>query len=367
MKITSSYIDLLRTTEPNQIAAYLKANGWAEGYREINRYSLWDKKTNEVELEQIMLPLNTKFSDYPERVQDILRIVSEDAEPDEKAILSRIRNSSYEIVRLLVEQDDFRNGTLPISSGLALYQNARNLLQASACSTIDKRPTHREKKPLEALELMQDVRLGQSVLGSYGISLLIPIEHEQETYAPSLANRVTLTLMKSLSSLMTLIDKGELLSEDDFTKAVETGVNAELLDSLSSILTRTNAENLTIQVDQSLDSSVPFDAPRSIKIPFHVAGELKEMGAFLRGDSRFRDTTIRGFVVKLTRGRGDKLGKVVVETELEDGLREVLVEFEDALSYERAITAHQENRAIVIRGELLIRKNKYRLTDANVG
>ncbi len=367
MKIPSGYKDLLRTTEPYQIASYLKANGWEESYRETNRYSLWDKKSKDVELEQIMLPLNTNFSDYGERVQDILRITSEDAQTEEKSILSRIRNSSFEIVRLLVEQDDFRNGTLPISGGIALFQNARNLLQASACSTADKRPTHREKKPLEAIEFMQNVRLGQSILGSYGISLLVPTTQEQQTDSTPFSQRVTLTLMKSLTSLMNLVNNNKLLNQNEFANAVEAGVNAELLDSLSMIITRTNADNLTIQVDQSLDSVIQFDAPHTIRIPSHVAGELKIMGALLRGDRMYEDQVIRGFVVRLTRGRGEKLGKVVIQTEFDDASREIQVEIDDALAYESAIAAHQEKSTISFRGDLLIRKNSYRLLDATLG
>jgi hypothetical protein len=364
MKVSSSYLELLRTTEPNQIAAYLKANGWGETYRESNRYSLWDKKSDEIELEQIMLPLNTKFSDYADRVQDILRITSEDKQNDEKTILSRIRNSSFEIVRLLVEQDDFRNGSLPVSGGIALFQNARNLLLASACSTVDKRPTYREKKPTEALAFMEDVRLGQSVLGSYGISLLIPTTQGEISNSSLSSQSVTLTLMKSLSSLMDLVNSDEQIYEEDIDAVVRAGVNAELLDSLSKIITRTNADNLTVQLDQSLDSSIPFDAPKSIKIPSDVASDLKEMGAFLRGDRMYANVVLRGFVTDLSRGTGEKLGKVTIQSEFDNRMRKIQVEFDDAVSYENAIVAHRENRTINVRGDLLLRKNRYRLVDA---
>lgn len=367
MKISPLDLDFLQTIEPAQIAAYLVANGWKETYREAQRYSLWDKGVGEDELEQIILPFDTQFGDYAERVQDLLRIVSEDTLDDEKTILSRIHNSSFEIIKFLVEQDDFRNGTLPISSGATLFQNARKILLASACSTVDRRPTHRQKEPPEALALLEDVRLGQSILGSYGISLLIPVKQEQEYDAPSLAQRVTITLMKSLSSLMDLVDNDKHPHQDDVSNLVEAGINAELLDSLSIILTRTNADNLTIQVDQSLNSVVPFNAPHSIKIPFRIAGELKELGTILRGDRIQSDLVIHGFVTRLTRGRGEKLGKVVIQTELGNTMREIHVEFDDAQSYERAINAHQEKRAITVKGDLLVKKNRYRLVDATLG
>lgn len=73
MKATVQDIDALRSVQPLEFAAYLRANGW-QGHEHVpERASVWSLDNGSNGGYEILLPLRRDFRDFVNRISEALQ------------------------------------------------------------------------------------------------------------------------------------------------------------------------------------------------------------------------------------------------------------------------------------------------------
>ena len=166
---------VLEAIRPMEAAAYLRANGWTVAKEEPGKFSVWNKSANSDEPFEVVLLLDRHYRDFALRMSDLLQTLQIVEQRSELDILSDIQTASADVVRVRFRQPEMEDGAIALCQGLALLENARELMLAAACATVEPRVYFATRKPDRAKEYVSQLRLGQSETGSYVLRILSPV------------------------------------------------------------------------------------------------------------------------------------------------------------------------------------------------
>jgi hypothetical protein len=120
MKAIISDIDILKSIEPNQVAAYLQQKGWQEKTKVANKVSTWVRDTFASDKLKIYLLLDLEFEDYPRRIFDIMEILEKFENRSQLEIFSELITNSCNItvqgivIQIQAPNTDKLNGEITI-------------------------------------------------------------------------------------------------------------------------------------------------------------------------------------------------------------------------------------------------------------
>jgi hypothetical protein len=251
MKAEITDTDTLRSLRPLDIASYLHATGWLNTEDMGERASYWVFPAQpDVE---VVLPKRHSYNDFALRVSEILKSLSQIESRSQLQIYADVATVSSDLVRLRAADRDVENGTLPLSSGVAFIESARDAILAAACSTVVKRGNFPRRKPTQANDYLERVRLGQTERGSFVLTLHCPVtprlrSSETLVFFPDepFERQVTKTLMSSLSAVRNASQHAASTGDfAAFRESVAFGVSANLcaaLVRLGSVVPETGVE-----------------------------------------------------------------------------------------------------------------------------
>ncbi len=355
----------LNRVDPLNVLAYLQGNGWAVTNR-TDRAIVATMRTNGQELD-ILLPLVPTLRDYSLRVAEVIRTLATVEDRDARGVLNSLLLSA-DIVRLTVKGDDTTDGTIALERAPAVFENARSLMLAAACSALEKRPVHPNRKPEQALRFVREARMGQTERGSYVVTLAAPVPRVQTVEEagfmfPELnipfGRTVTTTLQTALASMKGAAKEyRETGRPEVFRDSVEAGVSANLCESILAIA-QPRTSDISVDISWSRIrpqaaalgpvAVVPEDMP-----PLEAAVQYFHE---LAPDEGFRLT---GWVTRLHRERDEDEGDVTIIGMTEQGMKSVRVLLSPA-DFDVAIVALRERRLVECIGTLRRTGNRYRL------
>lgn len=357
MKTTIRDKDLLYTLKPNDLMGYLRSNGWKEEEHKTS-HSIWLKEYDGEEIE-IFLPLETRFKDYPQRMVEVLQNLEIAEQRDQMAIFYDLQNTTYDIIRLRLDNDKYKDGTIPIEHGVTLVERSRDLLLASACAAYKPKAVYHSRKPNQALDYMKKIRMGQTEHGSYILLIRSPIrpalksaeelfERDEEPFE----RHVVTTLMKSLNSLKDASSisaaSGEL---KPFLDSIPNGISSNLCDAVVGLCETTESNLLDVQTTWSPSRKPPTNIRQRLSINSDSLSIIKEASSHLRESSPVDEFELQGTVIRLDRETQEGSGTVTVKGIVEDKLKKIKIELSQS-EYEKAIEAHKEGLTIICEGEL---------------
>lgn len=331
------------------VSSYLRSNGWSELEEEDSRAFFWEKDD-----EEILVPKNQTTKDYSIRVSQILKVLSDVEERSQNQIYNDIVRSTFDCVRLRINDSSIRNGNIPIEVGSRLYSKAYDLIASSAYSTNQSKPFFRGGRPKIVNEFLSKTKLGQSEEGSYIVSILTPIPPKpmdfQEGASKPFSRRVTTKLNDALvainSSTLQFVTNGRM---DVFKDSISHGVSANLCDAISTLI---GDEGLEVETSFTWSSSWGNESgPTLIQIPADSFDILKEVSTYLKEVAPLDNFSLEGSVVKLQRIDDNSTGQITVHSEVEDRLRKISIDL-DPNDYNVAIDAHSNGRIFKCNGEL---------------
>jgi hypothetical protein len=354
-------VDAERLSElvnPGTAELYLAAHGW-EARRRTPMFSTWSRFFDQ-QVSHLFLPLSPDPDDYAQRLYDFVEKLASVESRDPAVILTNLRYAAADLVRVKLEGPRVGYGEVPLEEGAGLFEGTRKLMLAAACAAVEARPQYGPKKPTAATKYLDGVRLGQTEIGSYVLTVISELStSSQETLLPHEApapfeRRVTATLAAALKA--TKDAAREVISAQQglsvFGEKVEQGVSANLCDAIALI--GTDEEQLNMEV--TLDWSAAWVPPPD-ELPAHITfdpGEQKvveKAASYLRQLGPFEKVEVEGFVSRLERGTGEQIGTIVIEGTARGERRNVYVDLVDE-PYRRAIAAHEERRRVAITGTL---------------
>lgn len=304
MKVQIHDAAILNRITPIDLAAYLRSTHWHEVDRKQGRYTVWSRARGREQLE-VLLPLNPQVRDYPNRIAEALHSLEVAEQRPQLAILADIQQASSDVIRIMADHEQFRDGSIPIAQGRQLVEHAFLLIQAAALSAYRPRESHGERIPPQVAAYLERVRLGPTEQGSFVLAIQSPIPPALRSAALARAavleepfeRRVTRTLMLALSVLHDAVFRSAASGElDPFFEAVPQGVSANLCEALAGLHEGAGAHEIRVQVSWAPTRPLNEAIAGMVAFTDDAAPLLREAGRALRAGMLREEFVLAGFV-----------------------------------------------------------------------
>ncbi len=361
MKVHISDSAALHAILPASIVAYVYAQGWLR----TGTYREYSGVFKDVSGRELIIPETTDLADYPNVVSDILRILSRVEGRGELEVYRDISVSGNDVIRFRSPegQDD---GSIRIDDGIAIFSEAKAMLEAAACAATGQRSVYRAGSIKDASQYMKRVKIGQTEQGSFIATLLAPVppnlemrqqmemwpQYEDEPYD----RKVTRKLAESLLQVAKL---GDLKAGESTIKAVDIsvahGASANLYEALVGLIEA--GGNIGISITWA--STRPTPEKRCLIGFREESVELyKEAARVLRQREPYPDVKLLGFVTGLNRGPEVTEGRVTIKT-IVDGKATSVFSRLDGEQYQTALRAHERQLSVSLIGDLTRRGERW--------
>lgn len=381
MKAIITDIEALQSLGPAEVALYLRSHEW-KLTREIgNRGAVWQKNQEKSHAPEILLPLRHDLDDYTERMAEVLQALEADEGRSQLDVLREITDSTADIIRIRLQGPAFEDGSVPIDQAAQVVDQAREMMLAAACSTVQPRLVFRTRRPIQATEYLRHVRLGQTERGSYILNLRSAVpprfsDAANSSDAPGLSKlpplviesdepferRVTLMLARALgvtrSALASVAVTGDIAP---FQAAATEGVSANLCAALAGLNVGSNAQAIDINLRWPPMRPLPLGTEQArFRLSADALVTLAEVARELKERAVYEDFELNGVVTALHREQDEGTGRITVTALVDGSRRKILLDLEPT-DYKYALYAHSQKLAVACEGELEREGRSYHL------
>ncbi len=353
--------ETLASLRPLDIAAYLRFHGWQPAGDETSERAIRWVLQAEDEFE-VLLPLDRAFRDFPLRISEALRVLSVVERRSETEVLHDLTIAAVDVVRVRTQSRGTEDSSLPIEDGVALVEQARNMMLAAACSAVEPRPQYPTRKPTRAVEYLRNLRLGQTERGSYVVTLISPVPPQLtadeagrlfDDVEEPFERRVVRTLASALQAAKRAAASVAMRADGigAFRRGVEQGVSANLCEALAEMSGESRG-GVAISFAWSLTRRAPEELS-AVTLDDDAMPTISEAARVLRETSPQPDVILTGSVYRLERsGEEPGPGRISVLGVVDSEVRRVTLDV-NAEDYDKAITAHRDGRVVSVRGDLV--------------
>lgn len=358
--------ETLRSLRPLDIASYLHATGWQTAEDLGEKASIWVHPN--AEDAEVLVPKRHGFSDFGLRVSEILKTLGRVENRSQLQIFADVASVWSDLVRVRAANRDVEHGTLPLNSGVSFIEGARDVVLAAACSTVVRRGNFARRKPRQANDYMERVRLGQTERGSFVLTLHCPVAPmlrpaETGAFFPEepFERRVTRSLMGGLAAVRNAAQHAAATQDfAPFRSSVAAGVSANLCAAVVHLGNVVPEAGVEISMSWSRSRGPATDVPHRIIIEPDSFPFIQEAARIFRETEPQDDFQLVGFIGQLRRPESDPIGRVTVTSLIEDQARRVTVDLPDA-QYAVAVDAHNRRKTVSCMGELVKEGRSYKL------
>lgn len=317
----------LRTIPADSLSRYVRALGYV--YREdwgkfLSRYS---KKRSGNEYE-VLVPKTSDISDYERRVYAFVVDISEYENKSFPEVIREISNTNYQIVRIVANEGSHEN-TLSFDSAIDLLTNGMVLIDASATVAVNGPMVGRirGRRPDAVRKYLNQVRMGQTEVGSFVVNLLMPtmISADElglpESEAAGMGASVAERFRNALEVASKIGTSGNRVSEEH---AMDMGLTANFSDGLVNIIKA--AESVSVGVGPHTTSS----GRRKAYVRHFERDNLEGLEDFserLSPIERFSGIDVIGTVTNITEDAKKSSGHFVIEAKTAFEGRSIRVPF----------------------------------------
>ncbi|WP_018349618.1 hypothetical protein [Longispora albida] len=356
-------IDLaaLNARTPAELTAYLSFTGWAVRQTD-DKGASWSREVDG-KVSWVLQPGHRELLDYPIRVAELLRTLSEVEGRDQLDILREIGNVGMDTHRVRAFPEGYPPGMIGIDDGVQAFESLRNLVAAAAYaeSAGQPRAVHPARKPANVLDLLRDVRIGPVTEGSFVFAVHVPVPPLLTSGDPEspetdpFERRVSLRLQQAVAAARAAADSAMRTGElDAFTRLVPEGLSANLCEALVGL---GGGMHHPFEIDLRLAATRPMPGRTFATVSFsrdHFP-VLRAAASQLRQLVPEASVLVEGNVVRLHR-EGTEAGEISLTGTVdgEDRLRRIWMTLPPD-DYQLAMTAHREMRPLAVRGDLIRR------------
>lgn len=377
MKLDFKDYSLLSSLHPLDIAEYLSSKGWKKLEENPGKFSIWEYidegGVGKRDLD-ILLPLNQKFKDYEIRIAEVLNILEKAENRQQIQILKDLMMIFADIVRVRRDTPETSQGNVPIDVGVQLVQQAKEMVLAAACSTVEPRPFFPPKKFKPALDYMETVFMGQTEIGSYILPIIskLPLPYRGQQYlAEPFERRVTQKLACALNVMnLTAQEYLETSSLDDsieiFRSTVQQGVSANLCEAVVEMSSyRDVYQDIEINFTWSPKYQTDWDTPEKIILKSETMPIFEKVADMLREFEPKENFVVYGPVLRLERSEEAVIGKITVQSFVLGSVRNIQIELPEP-EYHVALQAHDQQKNIYCKGTLQKEGRYYWLSNVSL-
>ena len=158
--------DISASVSPAAIKAYLAATNWHFARQVRQNAEIWQRGEDEV-----LVPLNSSAPDYGRRVRNFVEDLARDNSSTERDLARALTYVEDDVIDLRLE--DVKD-VLPLDVAASVIGHAKELIIASACSAIMRKPYHGRSQPLRGRQAASVVGMGHTRRDCFVIPLVSP-------------------------------------------------------------------------------------------------------------------------------------------------------------------------------------------------
>lgn len=389
--------DLVNKLKPADMQMYAEATGWKrlEAFgEEIAVYRQLDSKSNE-----IIVPLDTEFADYSQRMADAIIGLAEFENRSPKEVLDELLLPA-DTVCFRLEDSVIQNGAVPLESALNLINGGQRALFAVVSNDYTRSPESSDDRVKQMMFLSHyyynqiantcRFEVDRESFSTYFIYpldyphdsiftrlhneisyLLARMRHKEEfglpiPSRPNILGRFIIeTLMRSTKSIVQAVTEDDLDSllnlQEEVVEMEDAGeseessesnliISSELCDALLDMQPRSEGGNLILKATFAKIAPSSYESLGEIRIPQPLFSKIEGLARELRQKDELKSSFYVGKINQI----GDSHNGEIFLTLLDNsgsGLFKARVEL-NPIDFEKACHAHREGYNVGILGEL---------------
>jgi hypothetical protein len=356
--------DVLGSLRPADLLNYLRASGWQRESEIGEKAELWVRSQQDGPEMDVLVPLRREAGDFALRASELLRTLEEVEHRSQQQIIEDIGTSSADVVRIRAVSPEAASGSILLDSGVIFFEQAREMVLAAACATVQSKAYWARRKPAPAAEYIKKVRLGQTERGSYVITIQSPVTPALRTAIQPeqpFERQVIETLSSSLSAVHSAARQAAATGDlEPFRTSVDAGVSANLCDAIVRLFEASPTAQLEVSVSWSRSRPSSRGAISHTTLSSDFVPVIAEASRLFKEIAPEDDFELFGFVERLDRPTEMPFGQVYVNALIEGRPRRVSIQLGDP-EYQLAIRAHGQRLSISCVGDLIKTGRSYQL------
>jgi len=361
----------LKSVSPAALRSFALFEGWKSVDKFGTTSQIYVREAGGRSVE-IILPAVEEIGDYATVVSQVIDVFARELGRDQLSIFRDLTHADRDVVRVRATES-YDDGSIKIDPGVNLIGNARDMLASAACAATDPRRAYYIGKMQRASDYIERVRLGQTEIGSFVVTLLAPVpptldegadqpalwpELEAEPYE----RRVTRMLSSALSAAKSAIaDAHRGRGSSSFDEAVQSGVSANLCEAIAAMSDR--GDGAEISVAWAKTRPTPIASSR-VRFSVDDSDVLREVAREFRLKEPRPEVTLSGYFPALRRLESESNGTVKM-IGLIDGRATSVSVVLNKNDYERALDAHGRHFGITVTGDLVREGQRWKLVRAH--
>lgn len=347
---------ILSQIDPEKILGFLASIGWKNtnsDRKESYRYVHSDGGV-------LFVPADKGAVRYSRAVANVIETLSEWEGTTPTRIFQRIVLPSSDALILSFKGPSADRGSLPIGRVHDVIRSMKDSIKFAACGELQPMPFYVGVKK-QAREIAETARFGQTEIGSFVLSIILPHSSTSGGNDP-IERGVVKRLYTGIRQAKDCVINGNSL---DFQKAFQDGLNANLAESLSQMKVEDLALNFSVNWDERAKVEDHFRQP--IAVGERTFDMLESIGSKFRSEATAKEADIeRAAIIGLAWDASD-LDEDDAETPYVD-LKVIepssfpIKKFRVTLSesdYKKAGSAHLASKHISLSGKLVKYKGRW--------
>jgi len=351
-------LQLIEEISQNQLVGYLKNKGWIIDGKIGDQAVIWHRSEEHNYENEIIQPTAEATRGFTQRIKEAIDTLVEFENRNAISIAEDILNFYADLVKIRVVHADVEGGTIPLDDGVLLVEKARELLVASTLSTFKKQKYFSGSRSKEVQNYLEQLRLGQTEIGSFVISLISPIQiqfqNQSDANQTSLTRSVTTNLARSLNAISNAINKyAETGNIFHFEEVVSCGVSANLCDALIGLSGSSKARNFVISIQAAGAECGSQDISKLHSFTPLQMPILERASEYYKGNFVINGYDVFGIVTGMKRQPEDDSGMITVKSLVNSLEKNVSVQL-CMKDYWEAVHAHESGAYVSCTGNLYV-------------
>lgn len=315
----------------------------------------------------IVLAVHADAPDAGDLIRDALAILSVIEDRPFHDLAHDVVDEGLDTVRVR-RSAGTSDGTIPLAAGIDLFTGVRLGFAAASRAQLERQGHYVGKLPAIADSHLARLRLGQTEVSSYVVTVLSPAAsitsdpdamHVGES---GFGRSVTALLISSIGKLVEVAQTAhERGDAREFRDAIQDGVSANLCDAVNTMIGVHGPERF-VELSADLSPLFPSSGLPPVRVESALIPAIRDGAEELRTSFEPRDFLATGPVYALARTGGEAQGEVGISMEIDGRERMVKVRLPDD-QYAEAINAHQLGQTVFCKGTLRYSGKIYRLTE----
>lgn len=347
----------------SSIEKYLLLTGWDRDYSFVNDHISVFQRRDDIDF-RIAVPATEDFSDYYERVYDLVTMLSLLLDKSENEIINSLKSAYTDRIEFRIITETSKEGKIPLDYAAQCLAGLKDLVLYAACaeekaSPICARTYNAAKSSLDKFQFEQ------TGMGSFVFNVGVRVASEEfeqlflEEIDPpppeSTEHKVIKRIATAIQQVNAVADR-QIKISDLVVNAYENGLTANMCDALS-MLRPTGGEDIVLETSVHYAEAITREVvPASVSVfdNMHFA-LVDEISRVYKDCTLIEDVSFTGMITMLSKnglGTGDDAeNKIRLWTKYEGRMRAVdlLLSPDD---HAMACDAYRDEKEVRVAGTL---------------